>query len=92
MHPLPPRETLNVYLPYRELLLNLEHGGLQQITPTTVAMSGRELEYDQTVSSARLTCSICGARDVKFVPFTNPDFPTLRVVRVCQVCNHAEEL
>ena len=85
-------DALNRYHLYRDLVLLLEGGGLRQTTPTDLAMTGRELEYDQTVSGAPLTCSICGAREVKFVPFTSPNFPTLRVVRVCQVCNHAEEL
>jgi len=83
---------MKVYLPYRELLLNYEAANLHRATAADLTMANRELEYHQIVSGARPACEICGAQHVKFVPFTNPNFPALRVVRVCQVCEHAKEL
>lgn len=86
------RHPLSAYCPYRELIINLAAEGYHRAATSELAVGYGELEYNHTVSNASARCAICATADVKFIPFADPDCPALRVVRVCQLCQHAQEL
>ena len=80
------------YLSYRELILNFEGSHLYRLMINTPGETDHLALFDATVAQARHTCSLCHHAYVKFVPFADPDYSKIHVVRVCQNCSHAEEL
>ena len=85
-------EPAGHYLGFRELLLNFEAAGLHRVSPADLVATHRQYLYDQRVSLATPLCVICGSPDTKFVPFAPGELAPLVIVRVCVVCENADEL